>query len=199
MVRERKLLACNLALITLLAIFMIAIPRTTTVAAKPMGRRRIHDASIWSRIAEARNRFITDGLNRSGSIVDASVTFSGPRDIVRYLPRALEIGYLAPFPSMWFGAGYNVGLMGRLLSGLEMALTYIVEVLACIFMWRRRRDLDAWLLLLATTTGVLALAMIVVNLGTLYRMRYPFWILMVVMAAPIIAHYISPTGSSSKD
>jgi hypothetical protein len=131
--------------------------------------------------------------------VDANVTFSGPGDVVKYVPRALEIGYLAPFPSMWFGAGDHVGLMGRLLSGLEMAMTYMIEVLAGIFMWRRRRHLDAWLLLLATTTGVLALAMIVVNIGTLYRMRYPFWILMVAMAAPIITQYFSPGESSFEE
>jgi len=87
-----------------------------------------------------------------------------------------------------------VGLIGRLLSGLsglEMSLTYLIEALAFVFVWRRRRRLETWLLLLTTTTGVVALGMVVVNIGTLYRMRYPFWILMVIMAAPIITHYVS--------
>jgi hypothetical protein len=197
MVRERKLLAGNLVLIALLSVLTIAIPRTTSVAPKPGARRRVQDASISGVIARARNRFIKDGLNNSGSTIDSNVTFAGPIDIIKYLPRALEIGYLAPFPPMWFGAGHNVGLLGRLLSGLEMSLTYLIEALAFVFVWRRRRCLETWLLLLTTTTGVLALGMVVVNIGTLYRMRYPFWILTVIMAAPIITHYFSRTSNEA--
>jgi hypothetical protein len=198
MVRERKLLAGNLVLIALLSVLMIAIPRTTSVAPKPAARRRVQNAStIWGVIARARNGFIADGLNKSGSAIDSNVTFAGPGDLIKYLPRALEIGYLAPFPPMWFGAGYNVGLIGRILSGLEMSVTYLIEALAFVFVWRRRRRLETWLLLLTTTTGVLALGMVVVNIGTLYRMRYPFWILMVIMAAPIITHYVSRTSNEA--
>ncbi len=180
MVRERKLLAGNLVLMVLLSVLTIAIPRTTSVAPKPGAQRRVQNASIWS-----------------GSIIDSSVTFAGPIDLIKYLPRALEIGHLAPFPPMWFGAGHNVGLIGRLLSGLEMSLTYLIEALAFVFVWRRRRRLETWLLLLTTTTGVVALGMVVVNIGTLYRMRYPFWILMVIMAAPIITHYVSQISNEA--
>jgi hypothetical protein len=36
--------------------------------------------------------------------------------------------------------------------------------------------------------GMLALGLVVCNIGTLYRMRYPFWILIVIMAAAAIVN-----------
>jgi hypothetical protein len=203
-VRGRRLFAFNLGLVGLLFALMVVIPKTakaprlvSAVESSVVGRNQ--NASVWSAIAQARSGFIAEGLmNNSGSLVDADVTFSGPGDVIKYVPRALEIGYLAPFPQAWFGAGSRVGLAGRLMSGLEMSLTYIIEALACVFMWRGRRRLDAWLLLLTTTTGVLALGMVVVNVGTLYRMRYPFWILLVVMAASAFTRQDRATGPYSE-
>lgn len=186
--RERKLLAWNLAVIGLLCVLTIAIPRTIrspkpAIIQKTNDFRKNQDPSLWGLLKWTREEFVMEGLQKSGSMIDAEVNFSNRSDIIKYIPRALEIGYLAPFPTLWFTPGYNVGLSGRLLSGVEMSLTYIIEALACVFIWRRRRHLDAWLIFLTTTIGVLALGMVVVNLGTLYRMRYPFWILMVIMAA----------------
>jgi hypothetical protein len=145
--------------------------------------RENRDPSFFGVLKWTREEFIWESLPRSGSMIDADVSFSNRADVIKYIPRALEIGYLAPFPTMWFTAGYNVGLIGRLVGGVETVLTYMIEALACVFIWRRRRHLDTWLMFLTTTIGVLALGTVVVNLGTLYRMRYPFWILMVIMAA----------------
>jgi hypothetical protein len=195
--RERKLFALNLAVIALLGGLAITVPRNRPNA-KPIvaanwesivvGRRN-PGRRVWGIIGTTRERFIYESRQNAGSIIDAQVNFFSPTDVIKYIPRALEIGYLAPFPSMWLASGYNVGLAGRLLSGVEMAVTYMIEALACVFMWRRRRRLDAWLLFLTTTTGVLALGIVVVNLGTLYRMRYPFWILIVIMGADTVATF----------
>jgi len=187
--RERKLLVWNVAVIALLCVLTIAIPRTrenpTPVVAVNSGPavRRDSEPRFWGVIGVTRHLFIIEGRNKSGSMIDAEVEFFRLADVTKYIPRALEIGYLAPFPTMWFTPGYKVGLIGRLVGGVEMSLTYIIEALACVFIWRRRRHLDTWLMFLVTTTGVLALGMVVVNVGTLYRMRYSFWILMVIMAA----------------
>jgi len=186
--RERKLLTWNLAVIGLLCVLTIAVPRIMR-SPKPITAERLNvipknqDPSFFGVLKWTREEFIREGLQKSGSMIDAEVNFSNRADVIKYIPRALEIGFLAPFPTMWFTAGYNVGLIGRLLGGLETSLTYVIEALACVFIWRRRRHLDTWLMFLTTTIGVLALGLVVVNLGTLYRMRYSFWILMVIMAA----------------
>jgi len=118
-----------------------------------------------------------------GSLIDSGIEIRSLGDIIRFIPRALEVGLFAPFPNMWFGAGRQVGSSGRWLAGIETLLTYVVECLALFGWWRARRELSAWFLVVFIGTGVLALGLAVNNVGALYRFRYPFWILMVILGA----------------
>lgn len=137
-------------------------------------------SSLVARIGRLRSGFVTS-YPGAGSNIDGDVEFNSFYSIILYLPRAAEIGFLAPFPNMWFVAGEQVGLAGRLLSGFETLLMYVLEILAAICLWRYRRLLSAWLLFLAATTGMLALGLIVSNIATLYRMRYAFWMLLIIL------------------
>jgi hypothetical protein len=147
-------------------------------------------AGWWSRVAgrigHTRAQFI-ELYPDAGSNVDTQVQFDGAGDVVRYLPRALLVGLCAPFPSMWFGAGENVGTAGRLLSGGETLLMYLIVCLAFQSLWHRRRQPSAWLLMLIALMGVMALGMVVVNVGALYRQRYLFWILFVIVGAESVS------------
>jgi len=201
--REKKLPAVNLTIIALLLALTAFIPQIATSAKEQTGvsiavSARDAGLSLWARLAARRLDFSTRGQGQSGSMIDAEVTFSNSADVIKYIPRAIEIGCFAPFPSTWFRAGYNVGLMGRLLAGIETLLTYAIELLACVFFWRSRNRLDVWLLALTVLIGVTALGLVVVNVGTLYRMRYAFFILMVVMAAPVLGKWITGAASSEK-
>jgi hypothetical protein len=40
-----------------------------------------------------------------------------------------------------------------------------------------------WFVFLVATTGLFALGLVVVNAGALYRIRYVFWIMLIVIAA----------------
>jgi len=184
--RERKLLPANLAALAMLGIlvtvtfnvhFIDSFWQTSDEVAAPVQR------SLPARIAYLRHRFILDGRGQSGSNIDEEVEFWGLGDEIKYLPRATEIGFLAPFPTMWFAPGYNVGRAGRILSGVETSGTYLIELLACVFLWRNRRALRVWFLALVVVIGIVPLGMVVVNVGTLYRMRYAFWILLVAMGS----------------
>src|SRR5205085_12346137 len=72
--------------------------------------------------------------------------FRSLTDLLRYLPRAAVVGFFAPFPSMWFASGRQVGSAGRLLGGLESLAMYVVEGLALLGLWRGRRQLSVWFL-----------------------------------------------------
>jgi len=119
----------------------------------------------------------------AGSDLNADVRFAMTTDMIRYFPRAVLVGFLAPFPNMWLAPGKQVGLSGRLLSGAESILTYCIECLAVIGLWNRRKNLSVWFLLLAASAGIVALGMVVSNIGAMYRLRYPFWILLVIVGA----------------
>lgn len=190
----RKIMAANLVAMASLAVLSIGMPRPAVgVVSMPLvsavsnpGAKTVSVSSIWGRVARAREGFISFGRG-AGSVIDESVSLNSPGEIVRYVPRALEIGYFAPFPSSWFSAGNKVGVIGKIGSGAEMTLTYFFEALACLFVWQTRRRFSSWLLVLATLIGMLALGLVVTNVGTLYRVRYPFWIPIVIMAAAILA------------
>jgi hypothetical protein len=140
----------------------------------------------WTRVARqigwTRHRFIA-AYPTAGSNVDSDVELHTVSDIVKYFPRALQIGLLAPFPQMWFSAGKKVGLTGRLLIGAEMLTLYLVLGLSAVTVILRRRNLLVWLLFGVAVLGCVALAYVVVNASALYRLRYPYFILFILLAA----------------
>jgi CHASE2 domain-containing sensor protein len=91
---------------------------------------------------------------------------------------------------MWFERGTSVGAIGRTLSGLETMLMYVIEALAFVTVWRERRRESVWLLLSISLMGVIALGLVVLNVGTLYRLRFTFFILFVILAAVEIARFV---------
>lgn len=125
-----------------------------------------------------------------GSRIDAEVKFRSISDMIRYGPRAIAIGIFAPFPNMWFGVGKQVGAGGRWISGFEMLVTYLLECLALVGLWVARRQLEAWLLFGVAALGSVALGLVVSNIGALYRLRYPFWIIMVIISAGGLVHLL---------
>jgi hypothetical protein len=116
------------------------------------------------------------------SNIDRDVQFHTPGDIVRYVPRALEIGFFAPFPKLWLQAG-SYGRAGRLLSGAETLAMYFFYIAVAVSLWRERRNLKMWFVFLIAATGMLALGLVVVNAGALYRIRYVFWIMIIIIAS----------------
>src|SRR5205085_2680947 len=120
--------------------------------------------------------------NSRGSDIDSDVQFSGAGDVLRYVPRAIVVGFFAPFPRMWVQSG-SFGQATRLLSGMEMLTMYVLYFGVAYCLWRERRNSKMWLLFLVATVGVLALGLVVVNAGALYRIRYVFWIILILIGS----------------
>lgn len=159
-------------------------------------------ATLWSRatahVGAVRRRFI-EMYPDSGSNIDGEVQLNGTADLLRHLPRAVAVGFFAPFPNMWLATGKQVGFAGRLLSGLESLLMYGVEGLALFGVWRARRRLTAWLLLSVASTGMIALGLVVINIGTLYRLRYVFLMLLIILAANGAARLTNHLSKQSRE
>jgi len=129
-----------------------------------------------------RRRFIAR-YPAAGSNIDTNVDLRGTGDMIRYSPRAAAIGLFAPFPNMWFARGSQVGLEGRLLTGAETLIMYFVIVSMAIALIRYRENLLVWFLFATGLAGCVALAYVVVNMSSLYRMRYSFFILVIILGA----------------
>jgi hypothetical protein len=166
-----------------------------TTAQKPSTAQPLNR---WSRLAlrigKMREQFVIQYPDSSSNI-DSEVQLDSVTDLIRYLPRATMIGFFAPFPNMWFASGDKVGSTGRLVSGAETLAMYGIEVLAIVGFWRMRgsgrngqvtrgrRCISAWLLGLIAATGMISLGLVVVNVGALYRLRYVFLLLLIILAS----------------
>jgi hypothetical protein len=122
---------------------------------------------------ETREHYIQ--VTTGSTDIDKDVRFRSLSDMLRYLPRGIQIGLFAPFPSMWFGQGTQFeGTLMRRISIFEMLFVY-VGLAASIFMfWRFRTRPDFWLVVYLCVSMILFYSMVVVNIGTLYRFRYAF-------------------------
>ena len=111
---------------------------------------------------------------KKGSNIDANIRFYSAADIIKYLPRAFSIGWLAPFPNFWFKKASIEKRVRRLATGAEMLIMYILYagVLLTIFKSKEIGKPEMWMLILWSLFFIMPLALVVVNLGTLYRMRY---------------------------
>jgi hypothetical protein len=158
---------------------------------KPMLAERVAQLTIWQRIGKRRQAFANVKkiqTSSTASNIDEEVQFNTMGDFVRYLPRATALGLFAPFPNMWFQRGGQVGRTGRMIAGFETLLTYFLVALAIVGLWHNRRNMAAWLLGGTAIAGITALGLIVLNIGSLYRFRYPFLMLIVMLAASGAVH-----------
>jgi 4-amino-4-deoxy-L-arabinose transferase-like glycosyltransferase len=196
MIREKRLITGNaFAMLLIIAAALLVPPRleSTTLpgvrppltplaiptASQPAAREGVWATAI-KQISTRRAGFRFYSAHASD--IDPEVQFTNVSDIVRFIPRALVIGFFAPFPKMWIEAG-SFGHATRILSGLETLAMYFLYVPAVFCVWRERRNRKMWLLFLVATIGMLALGLVIVNAGALFRLRYAFWFLMIILSS----------------
>lgn len=197
-IRQRRFPVGNIIFAVMMIAAIIVVPRFqgTFHNQQIVNRKRIIEPEevqklpVAEQIAARRQgfgfRMEPDGEevpSEAGSDIDNGVKLSSFADIARQVPRAALVGFFAPFPKMWLSTGKQVGAGGRRVSGFETGLTYMIECLALFGLWNRRKHLAAWLLFLVAALGALSLGLVVTNIGALYRLRYPFWVLLVVLGA----------------
>ena len=193
LLRDRKIRYLNVAVLGALIVAALVIP--PKMQNTGLGPARFvsplvnvgatsQQQNFWERLGrQVKSRRAGFRIySTNGSDMDTEVQFNSTGDVVRFLPRAIAIGFLAPFPNMWFQEGTN-GRAARLVTGAETLVMYALYILALLCLWRHHRNLSMWLVFLNAALGMIALGVIVVNAGALYRLRYVFWILIIVLAA----------------
>ena len=116
--------------------------------------------------------------------MDPWAQISSPGRLLTYLPRAMVIGFLAPFPWQWFDTKGSTGIM-RAFAGIEMVLLYLFLPGIVLGVWRlvkQHRPEGLFVLAFIVLTAV-ALSLVVANLGTLFRLRLVFLLPLLVVAA----------------
>jgi putative peptidoglycan lipid II flippase len=187
--RARRFFAQNMLSAALIMTFTLVMPvKATMVHTRDERALRFSGqgdqtsfgwTSLRARIAERRKIFSLDRKAQE-SMIDGAVTFNNTGDLVRYLPRATLIGLFSPFPRMWLASTTTTGRAARFLSGAETLLFYLVALAAGICAYFERRNFATWFLLLVALINMVALGLVVTNIGTLYRLRYVFWMLIII-------------------
>lgn len=123
----------------------------------------------------AMRDFFTSGYRNAKSNMDPDFVPGTVCNLLTYIPRALQIGFLAPFPNAWMADGsIAAGTMMRRVVSAEMLAIYAGLLLLPLAMWRYRRKPEFWFVLGFFTLLTLIHVYLVPNLGTLHRMRYGF-------------------------
>lgn len=122
----------------------------------------------------------------AGSNIDIDKEFHNVREIVAYIPRALQIAFLSPFPKQWLErSSLGVNTVMRRVSALETAGVYLALAFLPYAVWRWRRRVELWVILAFSTGMMLIFGLVVPNIGTMYRVRYGY--IMVLVALGIAA------------
>jgi len=118
------------------------------------------------------------------SVVDPDRAIATVGQLAAYLPRALAVSLLAPFPWQWLELRGSTGSM-RLLSGLDMLLLYWL-LTALPFGLRellRRRSAAGLVITVFIALLAAGLSLVVANLGILFRLRLLFVLPLAVVAS----------------
>ena len=157
---------------------------------------------IYLRLAVARGGFTNSGKNATTNI-DREVVFYSPGDLVRYIPRALQIGFFAPFPQNWFGSEGEKKKPNRFevyIAGMEMLLSYIA-----FFGWAywiaqaRKVGVQIWIPTLFALSVILLMGLTVANVGTLYRMRFPFIMIFITFGVAGLLQFFNTESRPAKE
>jgi len=183
MIRAKKFMTGNAFVMLLTIAAMVVVPSQVESTTLPGVRPPTTTLTIPATIQQMSGRRAGfRSYTSQASNIDTDVQFNSMGDVVKYLPRAFEIGFFAPFPKMWVEPG-SFGRAPRLLSGLETLAMYLVYLATGLCVWRERRNLKMWFVFLVATIGILALGLVVANVGALFRIRYVFWMMLIVLAA----------------
>lgn len=191
--RERKVPLTNLGVLAVIFAAVLFVPPNFESSTVPgslpptplidVTSSRVHTYPLWERLLRqiVTRRQAFNRYQGKSSNIDSDVRFESTGDFIRYLPRAAEIGLFAPFPRMWFEVG-TVGRTARIASGLETLVMYLLYIPAGVCVWKQRRNLRMWLVLLFALTSMIGLGFVVANAGALFRLRYAFWMMMILLA-----------------
>ena len=120
--------------------------------------------------------------SKGGSNIDTDVMFRSAVEFFPYLPRAVQIGFTAPFPVDWFarGSSQTSGSM-RTIAAMEMIVVYGALAFLPYSLWLWRRKIEVWIIFIFCSTLLLLYTYITPNIGSLYRSRYGYLMMFAAM------------------
>ncbi len=133
-------------------------------------------------VAMLRMEHYPERYAHAGSSIDCDATFYSIYDFINYLPRALQVAFLAPFPGHWLEAGSDEATtFFRRVAAFEMVFVYLMLVGLLYGFWRWRKQIELYLVTVFCTVMMMPIVYGVPNIGSVYRYRYGYLMLLVAL------------------
>ncbi|MCM8811739.1 MAG: hypothetical protein NC910_01635 [Candidatus Omnitrophica bacterium] len=114
-------------------------------------------------------------LNEGGrSTIYPESTFRTSDDLIRFIPKALAVSWLSPFPHQWFDPYPTTGAF-MLFGSVETFVFYLLLPWILLGGWRliRHGQAASWAVVGFILFSSLILGLVIPNVGTLFRLRLP--------------------------
>lgn len=112
----------------------------------------------------------------AGSTMNADIAPENINEVIMFLPKALQNSMLAPYPADWF---VDKSAIKLLVTG-EMMIYYLLFP-GLFFLLRYSRKPAVWLTLYFALSFMLILGFTIPNLGTLYRYRFAYFSIILML------------------
>ena len=125
----------------------------------------------------------------ANSTFDYKQDLNSVEKMILYIPRAIQVAFLSPFPSSWFGNHPAVisNLMHRI-TGIEMMVVYVflTGFLYSLYLWRKKIEL--WIMVSFSFYFALLPVYAFPNIGALVRYRYSAIMILVALGVGAYMH-----------
>ena len=140
--------------------------------------------------AKTRAGLIVYGISvNAKSMIDVDIAPNSIGEVAAYLPRAFQIALFAPFPSSWLT---NVS-MTRLVAVGEMFIYYLCIPGIFMLLFYNRKP-AVWMAIYFASFFLLIYGFTQANLGTLYRYRYGYLLIILMLGVLGWFTWLDKTG-----
>ncbi|MDD4945433.1 MAG: lipid II flippase MurJ, partial [Gallionella sp.] len=140
--------------------------------------------------ARTRAGLIASGIAvNAQSMIDQDVTPQSTAEVITYLPRALQVAMLAPFPTSWFTQITPT----RMVAVGETMINYLCFPGILLLLFYNRRP-EVLLSVLFAGFFLVVNGFTLANVGTLYRVRYAYEFIMVLLGVLGWFTWLDKTG-----
>ncbi len=140
--------------------------------------------------AKTRAGLIVYGVRlKAKSMIDEDIMPHNVLETLAYLPRALQVSLFAPFPSTWLA---NIS-MTRLVAVGEMFVYYLCLPGIIMLLYYNRKP-AVWMVIYFACFFLLIYGFTQANLGTLYRYRYAYQLVLLMLGVLGWCTWLDKTG-----
>ena len=135
----------------------------------------------------------------ANSTVDIGIELNSFHNMMKYIPRAMQIAFLSPLPNKWFSNdSVSTSSLMYLITGFEMIFLYIfyIGAIYAIYIWRNKEKF--WIIVSFSIYSCIYPVYAFPNIGAIVRYRYGGLMLIAALGISAFIYLLSNKGNIEK-